>query len=389
MNRSAHPVEKEDVMGYLDGELPVELAAAVAKHLDQCSECSALVAELRLVSQQMAAWQIDPSPARLAQRVTATVEERLREPVTRKEREGLFSGLKPRPPLLPRWVWPAAGAVGLVLFLFAISIPNLLRSRIGADRASQFARQARFSAGPESGMKDQEASYTSPLPAGPMIVRTAALTLVTKEFDKTRAAIEATVRQHGGYSAELTVAGQTGSARALTATFRLPADQLDVVLTELKKLARVEQESQSGEEVTHQYVDLVARLSNARNTEQRLVEVLRQRTGKVADILAVEREIARVREEIERMNAQAKNLENQVRFATLRLQLSEEYKAELEVTPSSTGTRLRNAMIEGYRSAVEGAVDLVLVTLRYGPSLLFWLLVFFWPARLVWRRLRT
>ena len=221
-----------------------------------------------------------------------------------------------------------------------------------------------------------------------MIVRTASLALVTKEFDKTRAAVETTVSKHHGYVAQLTVNAQTGAGRSLTATLRVPSDQLDAVLAELKKLGRVEQESQGGAEVTQQYVDLNARLKNARTTEQRLIDVLRERTGKVKDILAVEEEIARVRGEIEQMEAESKSLEHQVRYATLQLKLSEDYKAELEVAPPSTGTRLQNSLVDGYRSAVDSALGVVQVLFSYGPALLLWFLLLFWPARVAWRRLR-
>jgi len=222
-----------------------------------------------------------------------------------------------------------------------------------------------------------------------MIVRTASLTLVTKEFEKTRTAVETIVTQHHGYVAQLTASAQTGAGRALTATLRVPFDQLDSVLAELKKLGRVEQESQGGQEVTQQYVDLNARLKNARTTEQRLIDVLRERTGKVKDILAVEEEIARVRGEIEQMEAESKSLEHQVRYATLQLKLSEDYKAEIEVAPPSTGTRLQNSLVDGYRSAVDSALGVVQVFLSYGPALLLWFLLLFWPARMAWRRLRA
>ncbi len=143
-----------------------------------------------------------------------------------------------------------------------------------------------------------------------------------------------------------------------------------------------------GEEVTQQYVDLVARLKNARVTEQRLAQILAQRTGKVADVLEVEREIARVRGEIERMDAQRKTLENQVAFASVRFELREEYQAQLNVTPPSTATRLRNAAVEGYKSATENAIGLAEFLLNAGPTLLLWGLIFYWPARLLWRRFR-
>lgn len=389
MNHSTHAVEKEELMAYLDGELPVARATAVAVHLEQCAECAALASELRALSQQLAAWQVEPSPARLAERVTAAFEESTKGPVSPKEEKVLFGMVPERRPRGRQWVLGLMGAVAGVILLFAIAVPNLLRSRIASNQAVQHARQATEGLSPESPTANQLPPYTPQQPTSPMIARRAGLALVTKEFDNSRAAIEAVVRQHQGYAAHLQATGQPGSGRSLQATFRVPAERLDAVLAEMKKLGRVEQESQGGEEVTQQYVDLGARLSNARHTEQRLIEVLRQRTGKVTDILAVEQEIARVRGEIERLQAQLKNLETQVRFATLQVRLSEEYKAQLEVAPRSTGTRLRNATVEGYRSAVESAVGLILFLLRYGPALLFWGVVLFWPARLAWRRLRT
>ena len=89
-----------------------------------------------------------------------------------------------------------------------------------------------------------------------------------------------------------------------------------------KKFGRVDTEAQTGEEVTAQYVDLQARLANSKNTEQRLTDVLRQRTGKLSDVLEVETEIARVRGEIESMEAERKTMATQVAFATLNLTLT-------------------------------------------------------------------
>ena len=189
--------------------------------------------------------------------------------------------------------------------------------------------------------------------------------------------------------AQLNTTGQKGSARNLSASLRVPSDQLAAAITELKKLGTVVQETQNGEEVTDQYVDLKARLDNARVTEQRLTDILRNRTGKVDDVLEVEREIARVRGEIERMDAQRKNLEKRVAYATVEIQVREDYKAEIEVTPPSTGTQLWNATVDGYHGVIETVLGLTLALLRYGPMLLFWGLLLFWPARRVWRGMRT
>ena len=224
--------------------------------------------------------------------------------------------------------------------------------------------------------------------SGPMIVRTADLSLTTKEFDKARALLESFVKKHHGYVADLKVGGATGNGRKLTATVRVPADQLDATLADMKTLGRVESESQGGQDVTSEYVDLQARLGNSRNTEKRLTELLAQRTGKLSDVLEVEQELDRVRGDIEQMEAQRKNMANQVTFATVNVSISEDYRAQLQVVPPSTAARLSNAAVDGYRSMVDGVVSFALFVLSSGPSVLLWAAVLFFPARFGWKMLR-
>jgi hypothetical protein len=255
-----------------------------------------------------------------------------------------------------------------------------------AVNGRQFDKLAQLSPGVA---QPNEPTSQHDLPANaPMIIRTAQLSLITKEFDKARANLEGILKRHRGYVGELKAGGSTGSGRTLTATLRVPADQLDATLTEVKTLGRVESESQSGQDVTSQYVDLQARLSNARNTEQRLTDLLRNRTGKLSDVLEVEQELDRVRGEIEQMEAERKNMSNQVSYATLNATIAEDYKAQLQVVPPSTSTRLSNAAVEGYRSMADGVVSLALFLLSNGPSLLLWGVVLFLPARLVWKKVR-
>ena len=69
----------------------------------------------------------------------------------------------------------------------------------------------------------------------------------------------------------------------------------------------------SAEDVGEEYVDVQARVANAHRLEQRLIEVLATKTGKLSDILNVERELARVREEIERMEGRMRYLRTRTR----------------------------------------------------------------------------
>jgi hypothetical protein len=181
-----------------------------------------------------------------------------------------------------------------------------------------------------------------------------------------------------------------GQGRSLTAALQVPAARLDAALAALKPLGIVLEESQKGEDVTEQIVDVDARLSNARNTEKRLVDLLQKRTGELEHVLAAEREISRVREEIERFDAHRKSLDRRVTYATLTLEVVEEAPAALNLGPRPVPGRFRDAFVTGLTEAMDTALGLALFVLRVAPTLLLWTAVLVWPARAVvrWSRRR-
>ena len=63
MSTSRHPIEQEELMAYLDGELPMEQATETLSHMEVCPECQTLAADLRGVSQELLAWEVEPPEA--------------------------------------------------------------------------------------------------------------------------------------------------------------------------------------------------------------------------------------------------------------------------------------------------------------------------------------
>jgi hypothetical protein len=205
------------------------------------------------------------------------------------------------------------------------------------------------------------------------VIRTATLRLVASDFAAARASVESVVAQAGGFLDQITVNGAPGAARTLSGSLRVPAVRLADALTRLRQLGQVTEDTQGSEDVTDQLIDLDARLANARATEQRLTDILKNRTGKLSDVLEVEREVSRVRLEIEQMDAQRLNTGRRVAYATITLQIDEVRKAGLESGPLSLATRLRVAAADGLESALESIVGAVLFVLRAGPAALLWL----------------
>jgi hypothetical protein len=430
MSRSNRPIEQEELMAYLDGELATNRAVEAAAHLEHCVECQELSGDLRKLSQEMMAWEVEELEPEegIPIAIKAALQDRPGKPRKTKTRLGWKILLTRR-----GLAWAGGGTAFAVLLLMS-SVSRLkpafepyatmqerhtvgqlvtptpgseptLHSRILRSNGAQANKlqgddviSTRIEPVPDSGLRGKSSTESADdendnsdrtgVPEIPMIARTAALTLTTKEFDKTRAALEEILKRHNGYMGELKVSAPSDAGRSLTATLRIPAQQLDAAMTELKKLGRVEDESQGGEEVTQQYVDLEARLANGKHTEQRLTEILRTRTGKLQDVLKVELEIDRVRGEIEQMQAEKKELSKRVAFATLSTTVREEYFARLQPTPPSTGSRFRNAAVDGYNTVVEGLIDVGLFLLSAGPSLLLWAAILFFPARWAWKKLR-
>ena len=238
--------------------------------------------------------------------------------------------------------------------------------------------------------KDSPSAASQPSsPATPLIARNAGLTVLVRNFISARADLEKVLAKHNGYSAALSVnTPESGHQREFRASLRIPANELSPAIAELKSLGRTLNETQSGEEVTQQHVDLLARLQNSRETEQRLRAILQQRTAKIGDVLQVEEEISRVRGEIESMEADNRTLEHRVTFATVDLEFVEEYREQLNPSPMSTSGRLRNAFIDGVRNAAETVLGLILFLEEFGPATLIWTAIFGVPCYLIWRRYR-
>src|SRR5205807_4844906 len=94
-------------------------------------------------------------------------------------------------------------------------------------------------------------------------------------------------------------------------------------LEKIRRHGELRNQTLGTEDVTKAYLDTNARLKNARVMEQRLIDMLKTKTGKVSDLLQVEKELGRVREDIEKMQGDLKYWDSQVQFATVTISLAE------------------------------------------------------------------
>lgn len=168
-------------------------------------------------------------------------------------------------------------------------------------------------------------------------------------------------------------------------TVRLPSKGVPGFLARARALGKVLEEATTGEDITEGYVDLEARLKNARAFEERLLDLLRSRPAKLSDVLEVEREVSRVRGEIEAMEAQKRNWDLQTETVAVTVELSEPPKAAPALY--RVWRPLRTALAE---ALVAFADSLRALILFLGAALpwLFLLALVGYPALKVYRKKR-
>ncbi len=189
-------------------------------------------------------------------------------------------------------------------------------------------------------------------PTGAMLVRHGQASIEVKGVDDALTRMRQTAAQFGGFVANTALRTGEDEERSATLQLRVPSAQFDGAVAALSQLGKVESVNVSAEDVGEEYVDLGARLANARRVEARLAELLATRTGKLSDVLTVEQELARVRQEAERYEARMRWLERRATLSSLDVSIHE--KLPLIDSPSGRGP-----ILEAFAEAWERMVSLV------------------------------
>lgn len=104
-----------------------------------------------------------------------------------------------------------------------------------------------------------------------------------------------------------------------TLVVRIPAKNFDSFLaTVTKEVQRFDRKSITVEDVTEEFLDVQARLKTKKELEQRYLVLLKQAKN-MKEMLAIEKEMAKLRGEIESVEGRLKYLQNQVSFSTVTI----------------------------------------------------------------------
>ncbi|QIR39527.1 DUF4349 domain-containing protein [Tolypothrix sp. PCC 7910] len=258
--------------------------------------------------------------------------------------------------------------LGSVIFTSCASVPQTgskaLPPSAGDTRNVNQAAPAAESVGASQSLKAEAAQVPQ---TRPQLIKKAAMTVIVNSVDRSIDTVTKIINNKQGDLIGLNERQPTKENARHTASIilRVPQNQLDSTLNELAKLGTVENRNITAEDVSNQLVDIQARLSNLRKTEANLQKIM-DRSGSVRDVLSVAQELSNVRQSIEQIDAQLKNLQNQVAYSTITLNL------EAAVSSSSPQRGLGSQIQETWNNSSNSVGEFTVGLLK----LAIWLMVY-------------
>jgi hypothetical protein len=200
------------------------------------------------------------------------------------------------------------------------------------------------------------------------IIYTATVNLVVKDFSETDRRIQSLTNEFGGFIAEFREDRTYGDRLAGRWVIRTPVARFHEFLEKIVALGVPETKQIDAQDVTEEFVDLEARLVNKRKLEERILGLLENQTGEIKDVIAVETELARVREEIERMEGRLRYLKDRVELTTITISAREEADYVPPQAPTFTG-KVHTTWTQSLTVMQQAAEGLALVAVALTPWL--------------------
>ena len=287
----------------------------------------------------------------------------------------------------------------VLLFVFLTACANESASYNSSKTVSNTAMNAANTGGGGGGreepiaqkisLEDADKSQTMPIPVERKIIRNADLSLEANSPEETQQKIGAIAESKGGFVIESTQSSSDVKATTrdtVTMTIRVPAAKFSESLDEIRKTAnRVIVETVKGQDVTEEFIDIEAQLKTKKALEEQFLEIMK-RSNSVEDALNVQRELAEVRGEIEKIEGRKRFLENQASLSTIKIKL----QSPTAFSANSQGffNQLKESIGNGFDAALSFILGLVTVLIALLPFFIFIVLPIYLVLRYLWRKRR-
>ena len=185
-----------------------------------------------------------------------------------------------------------------------------------------------FEGGPESGAGDQAADGSVVTgttgdvnTSNRDVITTGSMSITTTDpVAASEEAVTITEQAGGRVDSRSENPGTDIQPASATLTLRIPSDELDRTLAEVKKLGRLNFVSLNAQDVTQQSQDLDARITALTTSVGRLLALMASATS-TTDLISIEEALSSRQGELESLQSQRDFLADQIDYSTVQLEL--------------------------------------------------------------------
>lgn len=200
------------------------------------------------------------------------------------------------------------------------------------------------------------------------------LHVVVPKIDAFETELKRILETEKGFVAAFVEHRQQGVQRRAEWTLRIPAGRFQAVADQLGALGSPVRRELLADDVTDAYIDLEARLAGQRRLEERLLTLLDKQAGDLSEVLRVETELSRVRQEIERLEAQHRAMKDRVALSTLVV-MAIEQPDYVPLDELSTGEKMAFAFSASLQALWQTLEALLMLLACFAPWLMLLALI--------------
>ena len=206
---------------------------------------------------------------------------------------------------------------------------------------------------------------------GQKLIRRVSIDAETEDLEALLGSLSIKISSVGGYIKNQDL--YNGSAyssyryRSASLTIRIPAENLDNFIQQVKDVSNVVNYNESQEDVTLTYVSTESRIKALETEQERLLELL-SKADNMSDLLEIEARLTDVRYELENVTSQLRVLANKVDYATVNLYI-DQVKVYTEVEEQTVWQRIGTGFKQNLEDIGEGLEDFFVWFVTYSPQL--------------------
>jgi hypothetical protein len=240
-----------------------------------------------------------------------------------------------------------------------------------SEQAPLHTGQAEFKQSVQGGLAAVDAQKQADGKKEPLerkVIFNADFQLTVADFAKAEQALLRLIQDVKGFAAKADVAGAAGGSQGGTWKVRVPADRFDAFKAAVKQLGDLIRYTSDAQDVSEEYYDLVSRIKSKEDELVALRKLFDKGSGKIEDVLAVQREVSRAQLELEQLKGRQRVLENLTELTTITIHLQQRGTYQ-PTEPPTFGTTVEGTFSSSCNALLGFGKVLVIVAAAVAPWL--------------------